>query len=371
MAKKNKVSVYKDPNCLNCGFPFTKEEKFCPECGQKNKGKKITFGSFVREVFAGFFSWDAKFWRTIYPLLIIPGKVSRDYIDGKRIRYVNPFRFYITASIIFFLIFGTIKSYERFDNISKGIVEKDIVDKVKEANVNVDMDSVATIVNNNLANANIGLDSITRAEIKKEIKKAGKQKKDSANLDGLNFNIGSKTAFEKIFNYQSKHPETSINDGLDSLKLEKTFFNKFLYNRAKAAKEFNKSKEKRDEFISQMISYASVSMFILLPIFALFLKLFYIRRKFTYVEHLIFVFHTQTVFFILLTLLIILDFATGNSQWMLFTCLFLVYLFIALKRFYKQGYFKTFIKFCLLNQTYLFLASIGVAVIALMAFAVF
>ncbi|WP_420793206.1 DUF3667 domain-containing protein [Polaribacter ponticola] len=58
----------------------------------------------MHEVFNGLFNFDAKFWNTIIPLLINPGKVSRDYIDGKRQRYTNPFRFYLTVSIIFFYL---------------------------------------------------------------------------------------------------------------------------------------------------------------------------------------------------------------------------------------------------------------------------
>ena len=86
MLKRKKALVTLDPNCLNCGYPFTKNEKFCPECGQKNKGSKITFGSFTREMFRGFFSWDAKFWSTLVPLMIKPGKVSKNYIAGQRNR---------------------------------------------------------------------------------------------------------------------------------------------------------------------------------------------------------------------------------------------------------------------------------------------
>lgn len=57
-------------------------------------------------MFNGVFNFDAKFWKTLIPLLTNPGKVSKDYKEGKRSRYSNPFRFYITVSIISFLILG-------------------------------------------------------------------------------------------------------------------------------------------------------------------------------------------------------------------------------------------------------------------------
>ena len=70
------------------------------------------------------FSLDTKFWRTLIPLLISPGKVSKDYIEGKRVRYTNPFRFYLATTIIFFLILGAINSYDHFERLRKGTLEK-------------------------------------------------------------------------------------------------------------------------------------------------------------------------------------------------------------------------------------------------------
>ena len=141
-----------------------------------------------------------------------------------------------------------------------------------------------------------------------------------------------------------------------------------MYDRARMSTSFFKNKESGKKFLNQMLSYASVSLFILLPIFTLFLKLFYIRRKFTYVEHLIFVFHTQTVFFLLLILFVVLNFFTDNAPIWVFNILFLIYLFLAMKKFYSQGYFKTFFKFILINCVYLFLASIGAFFVALISF---
>ena len=132
---KNKVPKIKDPACLNCGHPFYGQEKFCPDCGQANKANSITFKSFIQEVFNGFISWDSKFWTTFIPLLTKPGKVSRDYIDGKRQRYANPFRFYLTISVLFFLIIGATESYDTFKELRTGKTasEKSINDQKDDA----------------------------------------------------------------------------------------------------------------------------------------------------------------------------------------------------------------------------------------------
>ena len=97
---KPKPTQIKGLECLNCGQPFNGYENFCSHCGQKNTTKKLNLGTFFNNLFAGFFSYDSRFWTTFIPLLTKPGKVSKDYIEGKRARFVNPFQLYLNVSII-------------------------------------------------------------------------------------------------------------------------------------------------------------------------------------------------------------------------------------------------------------------------------
>ena len=97
------------PECLNCGKPLASDDIFCSYCGQKNV-EKLNFGSFIGQLISGIFSYDSRFWSSFIPLLFKPGVVSRNYIDGKRKRYVNPFQLYLQVSIIFFLLLGLANS---------------------------------------------------------------------------------------------------------------------------------------------------------------------------------------------------------------------------------------------------------------------
>lgn len=366
MFKKNKAIAVKDMSCLNCGHPFNGYEKFCPDCGQSNKGKRITLKSFISEVFAGFISWDAKFWRTIIPLLIKPGKVSKDYIEGKRSRYSNPFRFYITTSIIFFLIYGGINSYEKFQKFNN----ESTIENANIININkkdIDIDSLKNAIDKQLKNPLIPIDSLKRKEILNQIERDAK---DTTSNQFGQFSFGGDSRIDKLISFLKRKPNARANEALDSLKFEKNFVNRFLYDRAKVANTLVTNEDAWDKYIKEVLSYGSISLFVFLPIFTLFFKLFYIRKKYTYVEHLIFVFHTQTVFFLLLTIYVVLDFFTKNSQELLFVLLFALYLFIAMKTFYKQGYFKTFIKFSVINFMFLIFATISSILLALITFAV-
>ncbi|MGB0880937.1 MAG: DUF3667 domain-containing protein [Polaribacter sp.] len=364
---------------MNCGHPFTNKEKFCPECGQANKGSSITFANFIHEIFNGLFNFDAKFWNTIIPLLIQPGVVSKNYVAGKRQRYSNPFRFYLTVSIIFFLILGITKSVDKFKSLAK-TTKADVVktikneeEKRKKKRTQKEIDSIKQDIDKRMRESFIPIPEKARKKLLEEIEKDVKDTtKTVIGNDGASISfVDSSTRLDKYIQYQKEHPKTDIDTALDSLKEEKTFFNRFLYNRAQVVNSFVDKKESREQFFNQLLSYGSVALFFFLPIFTLFLKLFYIRRKYTYVDHLVFVFHTQTVFFMLLSIYYLLELFGAKPKLWIFILLFVIYLFIAMKKFYQQGYFKTLIKFFLLNFSYMIIATVGVLAVLLISFALY
>ncbi|MFK8060590.1 MAG: DUF3667 domain-containing protein, partial [Polaribacter sp.] len=134
----------------------------------------------MHEVFNGFFNFDAKFWRTIIPLLIKPGKVTKDYVAGKRERYTNPFRFYLTVSIIFFLIVGLVETKSDFDKLSSNNIK--VIDslkkekKVKQLN-DKEIDSIKKTTKKKLENSYIPIPKKTKKKIIDEIEKEAKENK--------------------------------------------------------------------------------------------------------------------------------------------------------------------------------------------------
>jgi len=369
LRRKSKILVKVEASeSFNCKHPFFGNEKFCPECGQINKDPKITFGSFIHEVFNGFISWDSKFWTTFVPLLTKPGKVSRDYIDGKRQRYANPFQFYLTISVLFFLVIGATESYDKFNQFRKGNTDK-------TPTINAAIDSITPEITKdpkkfttNFNKALKNVDSTDREEILKiipNIKPDSLKKKTSPN----NVQIGFIPDWGKFYAFQKKYPEVEIEKALDSLKAEDTFFNRFLYSRVQTVNENGSDNDNFTQLKKQFISYVSISLFVFLPLFTLFLKLYYVRRKYTYVEHLVFVFHTQTVFFLLsIIFYLIYYFKPKDYMWGIFSLLFIIYLYLAMRRFYQQGRFKTFLKFILVNFSFFFVSIFGVVIIGLITF---
>jgi len=123
---KNKRGI----ECLNCKQPISNKDNFCSNCGQVNDILPLSIKQFISEFFAGFFSFDSRFFKTFIPLLFKPGKVSQDYIEGKRRRYVNPFQLYLHVTILFFLITGIFSAIDEYKitNYSSSKNEKEIAE---------------------------------------------------------------------------------------------------------------------------------------------------------------------------------------------------------------------------------------------------
>ncbi len=87
-------------NCLNCCAALA--GRFCHECGQEDEDRRIPFRKLVSEAFGEVLSFDSRFFRSIRPLLLRPGFLTQEYMAGRRVRYLPPFRFYLIVSVVFF-----------------------------------------------------------------------------------------------------------------------------------------------------------------------------------------------------------------------------------------------------------------------------
>jgi len=112
--KKNEKGLV----CKNCTQPLDGLDNFCSYCGQVNDTKKLSIKQFIKELLGGFFAFDTRSLKTLYPLLIKPGKVTGEYINGKRMKYVNPFQLYLHTSILFFLVTGIFSSIDDYNDLA-------------------------------------------------------------------------------------------------------------------------------------------------------------------------------------------------------------------------------------------------------------
>jgi hypothetical protein len=88
-----------ETDCLNCGAEIT--GKFCPECDQENVDSHENFFHLVGHYTADFFHFESKIPRSVIPLLTEPGFLTKEYWQGRRIRYIHPLRLFLFVSVLF------------------------------------------------------------------------------------------------------------------------------------------------------------------------------------------------------------------------------------------------------------------------------
>ncbi|MDJ0842015.1 MAG: DUF3667 domain-containing protein [Acidobacteriota bacterium] len=87
--------------CLNCAHEVT--GPFCTHCGQSTRDLRVSVWSLTGDFLSNFFSLDSKLIRSLTPLCLRPGLLTRAFIDGKRVRFLPPVRMYLVFSLFFFL----------------------------------------------------------------------------------------------------------------------------------------------------------------------------------------------------------------------------------------------------------------------------
>lgn len=96
------VPAMEEARCRNCGAALT--GPYCAACGQRDlEDGERRFGHLVREAFAGLTNLDNRFWRTFLTLLFRPGRLSRDYIGGRRAHWLAPITVFLLVNVLYFL----------------------------------------------------------------------------------------------------------------------------------------------------------------------------------------------------------------------------------------------------------------------------
>ncbi len=100
--------------CQNCSSVL--QGHYCHNCGQDSREHSRFLGSVLLDLLDNLLSYDSRVNRTLVPLLIKPGYLSNEYIAGRRVRYINPFRLYLFASVIYFLLLSVSGQFVAVDS---------------------------------------------------------------------------------------------------------------------------------------------------------------------------------------------------------------------------------------------------------------
>ncbi|MFS4469545.1 DUF3667 domain-containing protein [Maribacter sp. 2210JD10-5] len=352
---------YRGVECLNCKHPLDISDKYCPNCAQANSTKKLSLKDFIDEFFSNVISYDSKLLKTLGALLLRPGRITRDYIEGKRVSYTNPFRFLLSLSIIYFLLMGFSGDFDRLDRFADTATDDILNFEAEDVIQNLDSleQKEARGILNQLDSLKIGKfisdqarkkDSMILADPKKELEK----------LSDKNF-FGRHLGKQKVFRLLIERDTAYIFDDIvQKHGIKNSRENRMSFS---STKSLIKVQRQPGEYVSSLISKLPFTTFFLLPVFTVFIWLIYIRKKYTYTDHLIFSFHNQSLLFILLIISYLIDTIFGVGSGGIFLLIFGIYLYKAMRNYYEQGRFKTIVKYLFLNTIFIILAIIGVVIL--------
>lgn len=242
--------------CRNCGASVA--GAFCPQCGQETALRLPTLREFIREAAGRYVALDGRFWRTMRAL-VRPGFLTREYLEGRRRRYIRPARLYLFSTLIFFAV-------------SRFFVEPG-----------------GAFLNDGAASRDAAKGA--RTEQPKE-RKAAKANAGAKGEDASGFLVDDDL---------SLHLPAEVGGAVKSLEKRWNRFNAMPRN------------EKGDHILAGVLRYGPYAMFALLPAFALLLKVFYLgpRRRYPhrprlYGEHMVFAAHGHAFVFVGATLALLI-----------------------------------------------------------------
>ncbi|MFY7865793.1 DUF3667 domain-containing protein [Roseateles sp.] len=266
--------------CANCGERFAvPKPNYCGACGQESNLRPPGLMEFIQQLGGAYISTEGALWRTLWRLLLQPGQLTKEYLAGRRKHYVLPLRLYLTISVLALLSLRLMTSAQ-------------IEDQAPQLRGAGGASSIE-LKTGEQANIQIGGLGGYRAGLK----------------DGVFF-------CEQLPATMCKRLERRLT--LDQVGMAQELL----------------------QLSERALNNLGATLFVLLPCFAIWLKLLFLDRRMYYTEHMVFALHLHAFWFAMLLLLLIdwppLSAAAGLAS--------AVYPVIALHRVYQTPWWSTLLR---------------------------
>lgn len=403
--------------CANCGTTLAGE--YCHHCGQYAHNPLASFRHAVEDVFESFWHLDGRIFRTLRDLFL-PGRVARNYLAGHRVRYIPPLRLFVILSLLTFfvgkLVLHADSNFIRTDGVASRVDRAQTVDEVKR----IEAELLAPIEAAEQARTTPGVDaSLIAARVRiqgeaanriAELEQEAKQPrttdtqatgtgdavgeggdgnattpKDGAAArtaprastpdaerdgDGVWTAGDGDTPFVCRFNDKPWH----ATDNPVRVAWLPGFAEKWLNKRVgRTCDNLRDADRNGERLFQQFLGAVPTALFLLMPVFALLLKLCFLGSGRTYLEHLVVALYSHC--FLLLTLMaLFLLAAAGNAgapgwltgigyaiAWISMP----VYLWLMQRRVYGGGWWINAVRYVVVGWTYVVLVSLATAYAAL------
>jgi len=338
--------------CPNCNSTLGNEAAFCPKCGQKNTDGRLTVKELFSQFFDNIFNLNSKIFQTLGSVFI-PGKLTNAFLNGQRQKYYHPIRLFL---VLILIALAGFKYQGNFSPPTK--LSKEYVEKIKERKRLMEVfDSSVKSISEKTDQHTIreSLDSLSNTFYDKSGRRI-----DSININS-SMNFGDTPDFYIALEDLNKYSSEEI---LEKYEVKGFFYRLTIQQKLKMI-------EKTTSFIPFVLGKVTWAVFFVLLLLTLIFKLLYLRKDILYLEHLIFGIHLNSFFLIIATILTLLSEEKIENFIPWAILLMAIYLFIAMKRVYKQSYIVTILKFVPISICYFFSFIFGIVLTVIGSFLIF
>lgn len=375
LEKKRKSTL-----CKNCSSSLDENYNFCPTCGQSNSDNNVTFATLIKEFIDNYLGLDSKMAHSAVPFLIRPGNLTNRFQEGKVKHFIHPVRLYFVMSLFYFFtisyllsgidlrtideeqsIYSGSVNFETLNSGEKwlGLADDKKLDILPDSIVSqfTDIQSFKQLYDS--IRSQIGADSLKNFKV--SVEQTSLPNTEESRLERVHRLGRDRRLTDQEF-MDSLTQEGNLNTGGFLDEGQQDHLNR----------QVRKIIVNDQGFKGFVLGNLPLMMFILIPLFAGVLKFFYVRRKHLYIKHVVHALHVHSFTYMAygIGLLIIFKIITAGNfpnanieAWRgIVAGLFFVgtstYVYVSFLKVYKQGWFKTLIKFNLVGFIYVFFLQI-------------
>ncbi|HLY56450.1 MAG TPA: DUF3667 domain-containing protein [Stellaceae bacterium] len=312
--------------CPNCGAPVA--VAYCPACGQGRDDHSRSLWVLLSELIEHHLFLNGRSMTTIATLVFRPGRLTRAYIEGKRIRFLSPIRVYLFSGIVF----------------------------------------LVTIWVADIAIIQFAMQRVPRSDVESAAAEVEKEGTDIADAPVLSVPDPSDKSYLLMPTIEVLRP---AGQGFEPPEAWKSGLQKASDKAAPIIRgAFYEMSHPRA--LNQVLQeWLPRLMIVLLPFAAAGLAILNWRRRLYFVDHLSFALHGQAFCFILLSLAVWLRTMAPNLPYLAWTVALVIvaYTFIAFRHVYGGGWLGAAVKIGLVGGAYLLLVAAGVLGVLIYGFA--
>ncbi|MBD8899420.1 DUF3667 domain-containing protein [Rhodanobacter sp. DHG33] len=358
--------------CANCTTPLVGE--FCHECGQSVHSVLKPMHHMVEETMETVLHIDSRIVHTLPPLFLKPGFLTLEYFSGRRMRYIAPFRLMFVLSLLCFFVLHLTTSSAIDQGLSQH-QQKVLSDRGSDFAQATSADEVQELLDKKLnaldAVETLGSDTMaaTVSTDKQLLRTAANKRLVELHAQPLPASSASAPTVDRGETGESMRPLQIgwLPDFANRrLALMRQHFVDNVRDYRHGSPEVRQAAE--DRMIGGVFGKLPAAMFVLVPVFALLLELFYVFKRRLYMEHLIVALHSHAFLFLWLLLYMLLYllgvWLVPHAAWVDYPLRWLrtillwwapIYLLLMQKRIYRQGWPMTLLKYWCVGWFYFWL----------------